>query len=84
VLVEPDQRDAFRKHLQDGGIATAIHYPRTIPRQKALRNQSFDIQGELTHAEDFAEGEVSLPIHPYLSDEEVERVVRRIADWKLG
>jgi dTDP-3-amino-3,4,6-trideoxy-alpha-D-glucose transaminase len=82
VLVEPGRRDAFRKHLQAGGIATAIHYPRTIPCQKALQNQSFYIQGELTHAEDFAKGEVSLPIHPYLSDDEVEAVVRRIADWK--
>jgi dTDP-4-amino-4,6-dideoxygalactose transaminase len=82
VLVEPGRRDAFRKYLQAAGIATAIHYPRTIPCQKALQNQSFDIQGELTHAEAFAEGEVSLPIHPYLSDEEVETVVRRIADWK--
>jgi dTDP-4-amino-4,6-dideoxygalactose transaminase len=82
VLVEPTHRDAFCKHLHDAGIRTSIHYPKTIPSQKALRDHSpFRVEGELTVAEAFAVGEVSLPIHPYLRDDEVDVVVSRIRDW---
>ena len=34
--------------------------------------RSFGMPGKLTHAEALAEGELSVSIHPYLSDEEVE------------
>lgn len=82
VLVEPDRRDAFTNHLLEAGIRTAIHYPHTIPSQKGLGGQSaFDVEGELTRAEAFAAGEVSLPNHPYLRDDEIDAVVSRINGW---
>ena len=36
VLID-GSRDAFRAHLERRGIATAIHYPRLIPEQDAIR-----------------------------------------------
>src|SRR5262249_54850696 len=76
VLVEPRQRDAFCKHLHDAGIRTSIHYPKAIPSQKGLRDHSpFHVEGDLSRAEAFAAGEVSLPIHAYLREDEVDAVI---------
>ena len=83
VLIEPGRREAFCKHLQDGGVRTGIHYPMIIPRQKALGDRSvFDVVGELTRADAFAAGEVSLPIHAYLRDDELDAIVSKINAWK--
>ncbi len=82
ILVDPGNRERFSAHLLEAGIRTAIHYPRTIPSQKAIGEHSaFDVEGELTGAETFAAGEVSLPIHPYLRDDEIDAVVSRINGW---
>jgi dTDP-4-amino-4,6-dideoxygalactose transaminase len=39
------------------------------------------IFGSLTRAWDFCKREVSLPINPYLTDQEVEHVVGTINAW---
>ena len=83
VLVDASQRSAFCAHLQEGGVRTGIHYPKIIPQQKAMADRSlFEVDGDLKQAEGFAAGEVSLPIHAYLRDEEVETIVGRINAWK--
>jgi len=74
VLVE-EHREAFMRFLAGAGIATGIHYPTLIPDQPALREVPFEALDPLFNARRFAQGEVSLPIHPYLGDGEVERVI---------
>lgn len=82
VLCEPTRREAFRAHLSDSGVSTGIHYPRLIPEQKALRDYgSYEIHGPLKNAEALAAGEVSLPIHPFLPEEDVDRVVSAVCAW---
>ncbi|MCI0345139.1 MAG: DegT/DnrJ/EryC1/StrS family aminotransferase [Chloroflexi bacterium] len=80
VLV--DDREAFRRYLEAGGIHTGIHYPRLITEQDALREHgAYEIVGELANAARFAAAEVSLPIHPYLTAGEVERVIDLVNAW---
>lgn len=82
ILCEPARRDAFRAHLSDSGVSTGIHYPHLISEQKALLNYSdHEIDGPLENAEALADGEVSLPIHPFLSGEDVERVISAVRGW---
>jgi dTDP-3-amino-3,4,6-trideoxy-alpha-D-glucose transaminase len=81
VQVVSASRDAFAQHLQSRGVRTAIHYPRLIPRQKALADQAFEVRGTLARAAEIAATEVSLPIHPYLDDGEVDRVVEAVNSW---
>jgi len=82
VLCEPARREAFRKNLSAAGVATGIHYPRLIPEQKALLDSgSHEIHGPLENARAFTEGEVSLPIHPFLLDEDVDRVISLVCNW---
>jgi dTDP-3-amino-3,4,6-trideoxy-alpha-D-glucose transaminase len=81
VLVRGD-RQSFQEHLRAQGIQNAVHYPVLIPDQSALSGQSYEIEGELTNARLFAEKEVSLPIHPFMSDDDVERVVSACNSWE--
>ncbi len=74
LLREPERRQAFLEHMKSRDIQTAVHYPRLIPEQKALEQAPFETIGDLRQAKAFAAAQVSLPIHPYLSDEEVEKV----------
>ncbi len=83
VRVPSASRDAFMRHMQAQGICTGIHYPFLIPHQKALAGVSFEVRGELQRATDIAATEVSLPIHPYLRDDEVARVIDVVNAWAV-
>lgn len=82
VLVPPGQREPFVRHLRERGVSTGMHYPRLIPDQIALRERRFEVAGELTRALRFADSEVSLPIHPFLTDPEVDRAVEACNGWE--
>lgn len=83
VLAPQGRRDALRSHLRDEGVGSGVHYPTLIPDQEALRREGIgEIHGELDRARSIADREVSLPIHPFLTDEEVERVIGAVVSWK--
>jgi dTDP-3-amino-3,4,6-trideoxy-alpha-D-glucose transaminase len=80
VLV--DDREAFRRHLEAGGVHSGVHYPRLITEQRALTDGAdFEVAGDLHNAAAFAASEVSLPIHPYLTSGEVERIIELVEGW---
>lgn len=83
VLVEGN-REAFRAHLKAKGVASGIHYPQLIPHQQAMVEAGFELapRGRFPVAERFAAEEVSLPMHPYLSDRDVERVISAVNSWE--
>jgi dTDP-3-amino-3,4,6-trideoxy-alpha-D-glucose transaminase len=81
ILVKED-RTSLQKHLKAWGIQSAVHYPLLIPDQRALQAHSFTIEGELNNARLLANQEVSLPIHPFLSNEDVERVISACNTWR--
>lgn len=82
VLVERG-RDALRDHLRSVGIATGVHYPRLISAQSALKKQScYEIAVEPVNAQRFAETELSLPIHPFLLQNEIDAVIEACNTWR--
>jgi dTDP-3-amino-3,4,6-trideoxy-alpha-D-glucose transaminase len=80
VLVQ-DNRESFREHLRTRSIESAVHYPILIPDQPALRGEKFEVANSLVNAARFGNCEVSLPIHPYLTDEDVARVIDACNTW---
>jgi len=82
VLTAPDTRASFRAALESAGIQTGVHYPVLIPDQNALRRLGEPrIESGLEHATDFAENEVSLPIHPFLDDSAVDAIISACNRW---
>jgi dTDP-4-amino-4,6-dideoxygalactose transaminase len=80
VLVQGN-RESFREHLRTRSIESAVHYPILIPDQPALRGEKFAVADSLVNARRFANREVSLPIHPYLTDEDIARVIDACNRW---
>lgn len=73
-VLRTDRREALQIHLGQAGIKTLIHYPVPCHMQKALGAHRIDPTG-LTITEQHSATCLSLPIHPFLSDEDVGRVI---------
>jgi len=75
VLVPAGERERFEQTLREHGVATGRHYPVLLPDQGALAGQDVRVHGDLPNARRFAGSEVSVPLHAYMTDEDVDRVV---------
>jgi dTDP-4-amino-4,6-dideoxygalactose transaminase len=82
VLVPPDRKPAFLAHLKASGVQPAEHYPVIIPDQPVMAHAVFDFADDCATARRIAASEVSLPIHPYLSDDEIVRVIEAVNSWR--
>ena len=81
TFVEPASRSNFLEHLKLCGIGTGIHYPVPIPEQAAMRGEPHEIARDHPVARRLCASEVSLPIHPYLTDSEVNQVIDAVNRW---
>lgn len=76
-VVQVDERGAVRARLDDDGIQTGIHYPTPLHLQPAYAGLGRG-PGDFPVAEAMAPRILSLPMHPYLSDAQVEYVIERV------
>jgi dTDP-4-amino-4,6-dideoxygalactose transaminase len=53
-----------------------------IPDQKAVTTSGIDVRGDLPRARRLAASEVSIPMHPYLTDDMVASVVEACNGWR--
>ena len=71
----------FMEHMLARGISVDRHYPTTAMEQPVMQSAHYECIETLARARRFCQMEVSLPIHPYLTDEEVEAVVEACNAW---
>jgi dTDP-4-amino-4,6-dideoxygalactose transaminase len=83
VTVSPAQKANFIRHLKQHHVMPSEHYPGTIPDQPAMADTPHEIIGDLAGARLLAASEVSLPIHPFLTDSEVECVIDAVNRWEV-
>ena len=76
-VVRTPRRDALREHLEGAGIAALVHYPSALTEQPAFSDAS-QAGGSCPEAEAAAREVLSLPLHPGLSDQEVNRVAAAV------
>lgn len=72
--IQVADRDGIVATLKEQGIPTAIHYPIPLHVQPAYGPIS-RISGTLSNAETVSERVLSLPMHPYLSEETQDRII---------
>ena len=72
-----DERDRVRERLAEAGIETGVHYPVPLHLTPAYRSLGY-VAGDFPVAEKLAAGMLSLPMHPYLSSEQIEQVVEQL------
>ena len=68
------ERDRLQEFLNAKGIGTNIHYPIPIPRQGAYIAQGWDMS-QYGVTEQICREELSLPLYPGMSSEEIEYVI---------
>lgn len=83
ILAAEGLRDDLQRHLSSLEILSAVHYPRLIPEQEALkRSAGFEMAEQPLQASRFSRCELSLPVHPFLSESEVARVIDACNAWQ--
>ncbi|HKU79757.1 MAG TPA: DegT/DnrJ/EryC1/StrS family aminotransferase [Rhodanobacteraceae bacterium] len=68
--VQVDHRETVQAVLKEAGIPTAVHYPVPLNRQPAVASGA-----SLPVGDAVAERVMSLPMHPYLTPENQQRIV---------
>ena len=79
ILVGGGKRDALHDYLEQNGVGTVIHYP--IPPHKQECYKEWNGMS-LPITEQIANEELSLPIGPAITIEEVNEVIRLINEFK--
>ena len=75
-----ERRDALRAHLAARGVETAIHYPVPLHLQPAYAFLGHR-KGDFPVSEAACETVLSLPLHPALSDAQVEIVIAAVREF---
>ncbi|MBU2265721.1 MAG: DegT/DnrJ/EryC1/StrS family aminotransferase, partial [Candidatus Omnitrophica bacterium] len=70
------KRDQLLNYLNSKGISSRVYYPVPLHKMKAFKTAKSG--GSLKASEDTAKKILSLPIHPFLSDRQVEYVTSTI------
>jgi dTDP-4-amino-4,6-dideoxygalactose transaminase len=79
-VVRTDARDALREHLDERGIASAVHYPVPIHRTDAYAHVGLGA-GSRPVSERLAERICSLPLWPGMTDAQLARVVEAVREF---
>ncbi len=75
-VIRVKQRDNLASYLKSKGIETGIHYPVPVHRQPYLMS---DVHLPIT--EKYVDEILSLPMHPQLSDEQVDYVASEVRNF---
>ena len=76
-----DKREELMAYLKSQGIPTTIYYPKTMSQTKALTPFLKYQIGESKNSTEFASSVLSLPMHAYLTNEEVNYICTKISSF---
>lgn len=80
-VVQTDDRDGLRGHLERSGIGTAIHYPTPVHEQPAYQDRVRCAES-LKVTERLAGRILSLPVYPGLTEDQISRVESALVSWR--
>lgn len=68
--IQVSDRDMLQRHLSEAGIPTAVHYPIPLNKQPAVA----DSTAVLPVGDRLSEKVLSLPMHPYLTEQQQRKI----------
>jgi perosamine synthetase len=75
--IRADDREAVQTYLDDHDIGSGVYYPKCIHEQLAYAGY----EGTYPHAEQAAAEVLSLPVHPNVSDADIDRIIEVLEDY---
>ena len=79
-VVQAERRDELREFLKENGISTGIHYPVSLPHQKAYKYLGHK-PGNFPVSEKLSETILSLPIYPELKKSQLDYIISKIKSF---
>lgn len=80
-VIRTSRRDALQKYLTEHDIQTGIHYPLPIHRQLAYKDYDFGSNNSFPVTEKLSKEILSLPMHPFLTIDEIDFVCQTIRNF---
>lgn len=77
--IRTPRRDSLRDTLQEKGIGTGTYYPLCIHQQPLYKEMGY--AGSFPNSEKAAREVLSIPVHPGLSDADINTVIACIKEW---
>jgi UDP-2-acetamido-2-deoxy-ribo-hexuluronate aminotransferase len=74
-----DDREPIQNYLKTLGIPTAVYYGKSLHLQPAYHSLHYKT-GNMPNSERISQHVFSLPMHPYLTSGEIERIVQAVSD----
>lgn len=82
ITLTHGSRQHFISYMKKNDIQIGIHYPIPIPSQTALKNKSFIIADNIEACKSICDTVTSIPIHPLLNIDEVDRIIDVINKYR--
>lgn len=80
-VIKTQRRDELQEYLKEKGVPTVIHYPIPLFRQKCFEGYDFGNKNHFPIAEQLAKEVLSLPMHPFLKNDEIEYICDSIKSF---
>lgn len=83
LLKDEEDRDGLQAYLKEKGIPTIVYYPKPMSRQGAFQGMDC-VKTDLSVTADLCRRVLALPMHPYMTEEEQDEVIRGIKEYISG
>lgn len=80
-LVNSDDRNKLKEHLQSLGVPSMVYYPVSLHLQEAFRTDEFGV-GDFPICEDLCTRVLSLPIHTEMDSETLDYIIDSVKQFK--
>jgi len=79
ILESEEERNIVQDKLKEIGIPTMVYYPKPLHKQIVYKDYEFNIE-DLKVSETLSKCVLSLPMHPYMSEEQVNQIAEKIIE----
>lgn len=79
VLETPEEREHLKDELNKKGIPTMVYYPIPLHKQIVYKDYNFNLE-DLKVAEKLSKCVLSLPMHPYMTEEQIENISKTVIE----
>lgn len=79
ILNSEEERNFIQNKLKEEGIPTMVYYPKPLHKQIVYKDYNFNLD-DLKVSEVLSKTVLSLPMHPYLTEELINKVCDRIIE----
>lgn len=78
-VIRTAQRESVQARLSEQGIASAVYYPRALHLLDPFRSLGYR-EGDFPVAEAASRETLAIPLHPHMTEEQVDRVLSALAE----